>query len=100
MQNLFRLMNYFNSTHFSVLSIIIGSWDIRRAVLAGKGDRLNRYFDRLLEQCLQMIIQMQNNGQTVTQFTLLYEMGNFNLVQQGCAACKGNKFAKFCNNFA
>ncbi|XP_021961916.1 SEC14-like protein 2 [Folsomia candida] len=70
-----------------ILSIPVGDWDLRRAVVAGQSNRLMRYFSKLFEEGFTMARKFQENGQNATQGTIIFDMGNFNLIQQGCLRC-------------
>ncbi|OXA47457.1 Patellin-2 [Folsomia candida] len=70
-----------------VFSILVGDWDIRRAVVAGQSDRLKRYFNKLFEEASTLTRKFQENGQNATQGMIIFDMGNFNLIQQGCLRC-------------
>jgi hypothetical protein len=70
-----------------VASVDVGSWDIRGQVLAGKRDRVIRYFDKLMEEINILVRLAQDKGENVTQYSLIFDMGNYNLIEQGCSAC-------------
>lgn len=71
-----------------VFSIPIGDWDIRRAVIAGKGDKLMRYFDKVFEEASTMIRLMQADGQNATQLIVIFDVSSFSLGQHSCPRCK------------
>jgi hypothetical protein len=71
-----------------VISVYIGDWDIRKAALAGKIPRLIKYIDTLVEEVTVLIRKSQDMGQNITQFSLIMDLNNYNLAQQGCAQCK------------
>ncbi|XP_035712428.1 SEC14-like protein 2 [Folsomia candida] len=70
-----------------VLSLPVGDWDLRRAIVAGQSDRLMRYFSKLYEEAAMVTRWFQKNEQRAVQATMIFDMGNFNLIQQGCARC-------------
>ncbi|XP_021959846.2 SEC14-like protein 2 [Folsomia candida] len=70
-----------------VLSLPVGDWDLRRAIVAGQSDRLMRYFSKLFEEAAMVTRWFQKNEQRAVQATMIFDMGNFNLIQQGCARC-------------
>ncbi|XP_035712244.1 SEC14-like protein 2 [Folsomia candida] len=70
-----------------VISIPVGDWDLRRAIVAGQSERLKRYFSKLFEEASTLTRKFQENGQNATQGTIIFDMGNFNLIQQGCLRC-------------
>jgi len=70
-----------------VVSIFLGDWDIRKAVVTGQGQRLMRYIDKFFEEAQIMVTRMQESGQVVTQATVIVELKNFNLVTHACPRC-------------
>lgn len=68
--------------------IDIYEWDIRRFALQGKGQRLLRYTDYLLENITQQVFERQGLGMNVTQFKVLGNADGFNLIEHGCPLCK------------
>ncbi|XP_035714226.1 SEC14-like protein 2 isoform X2 [Folsomia candida] len=70
-----------------VITVPVGDWDIRKAVLAGKQKRTMRYFDKLFEEITTYIRISQEKGENVKQYDLIVEMSNYNLINQGCAMC-------------
>lgn len=75
--------------------IDIYEWDIRRFALQGKGQRLLRYTDYLLENITQQVFERQGLGMNVTQFKVLGNADGFNLIEHGCPLCKKKTFKKF-----
>ncbi|CAL8089273.1 unnamed protein product [Orchesella dallaii] len=67
--------------------IDIYDWDIRRAVLQGKGQRLLRYMDYLLESITTQVFERQDRGMNVTQWKVLGNADGFNLIEHGCPLC-------------
>lgn len=90
-RKLTRLTKNFVVIHIIVASIPVGDWDVRSAVLAGQKDKVTRYFDKLIEEINTLVRMAQDDGKVVTQYTLIFDMGNYNLVEQGCAQCKNKK---------
>ncbi len=72
--------------------IDIYEWDIRRAAIQGRGQRLLRYMDYLLENITQQVFERQALGMNVTQFMVLGNADGFNLIEHGCPLCKKKKF--------
>ncbi|XP_021962022.1 SEC14-like protein 2 isoform X2 [Folsomia candida] len=70
-----------------ILSIPVGDWDLRRAIVAGQSDRLRRYFSKMFEEAALVMRRFQENEQRAVQGWIIFDMGNFNLIQQGCARC-------------
>lgn len=62
-------------------------WDVRRIVISGESKKFMRYIDRIFEEADLMVRKMTNEGQNVTQITMLFDLSNFNLIQQGCGRC-------------
>jgi hypothetical protein len=71
-----------------VASVTVGEWDIRSAIVSGKGERVLRYFDKLIEEINVLVRKSQDEGKNLTQYSLLFDLANYNLIQQGCANCK------------
>ncbi|XP_035714057.1 uncharacterized protein LOC118438251 [Folsomia candida] len=78
-----------------VLSVTIGDWDLRRAVVSGHSDRLARYFCKVFEAGSVLTRRFQKNEQRAVQASVIFDMGNFNLVQHGCARCLSICFHMF-----
>ncbi|OXA56328.1 SEC14-like protein 2 [Folsomia candida] len=70
-----------------VVSVFLGDWDIRKAILAGKSKRLMRYIDHLVEEVTSLVRSSQERGMNITQWTLILDMNNYNLAQHGCLQC-------------
>jgi len=68
-------------------TVDIYEWDLRRAILQGRNQRLLRYLYRLLEDITEQIFEAQENGQNVTRFVVLGNADGFNLVQHACSLC-------------
>jgi hypothetical protein len=67
--------------------IDIYDWDIRAAVLQGKGQRLLRYLDFLLENITMQVFDRQAQGMNVTQWKVIGNADSFNLISHGCPLC-------------
>ena len=76
------------NTNGLVILADIGDWDVREAVLSGKGDELLRYMVRGIESASQRIRTLQSEGKNVTQWQVILNMDNFNLHQHSCLQCK------------
>lgn len=46
-----------------------------------------RFVDKIYEEAQRLIVAMQKEGQNATQLTLLMNLDNFNLIEQGCGQC-------------
>jgi len=68
-------------------TIDIGSWNIRSAILSGKGERLLRFLDYSMEHLTHRVFEEQAKGKNVSQWKVLIDADGFNLVQQGCPLC-------------
>jgi len=71
-----------------VVSVAVGDWDVRKAVIAGMSNKMSRYFDKLMDEVNAVIRLAQFNGKNVTQYTHIFDMANYNTVQQACPLCK------------
>ncbi|CAL8098298.1 unnamed protein product [Orchesella dallaii] len=67
--------------------IDIYDWDIRRAVLQGKGQRLLRFVINLVENITTQMYERQELGMNVTQVVVLGNADGFNLIQHACPLC-------------
>jgi len=70
-----------------VISVPVGEWDVRQAVIAGHSRRLMRYYDKLFEEISVYIRTSQGKGENITQYDFLMEMSGYNLILQGCPLC-------------
>jgi len=62
-------------------------WDFRRAAVSGKLKRLNRYFDKMLDEVEIKVRVQQNLKQNVTQGVLLFDLNKVNAVQHVNFVC-------------
>jgi len=65
----------------------ISQWDVRQAVLQGKGQRLHRYTIGLVENITGQVCERQQKGMNVTQVVVLLGAEGFNVIQQACPIC-------------
>jgi len=70
-----------------VVSVFLGDWDLRKIVLSGQSERLRRYIDYLIEEVNVLIRKTQEKEILLTQFSLVIDLNNYNLVQHGCPLC-------------
>lgn len=63
-------------------------WDVRDAVIAGRAQRLLRYLDMLGENVTMQVYERQQRGMNVTQWTVISNGDNFNMINHGCPICK------------
>ncbi len=80
-------MPYFK-TFFVVAVLDASEWDLRAVVLQGRTKRFLRYIDSKLEHVTSQVFERQRKGMNVTQWKVLVNADNFNLVTHGCPACK------------
>lgn len=66
----------------------MSTWDIRQAIVSGKGDELFRYMIKTIEDGYSRVRTAQAMGLNVTQSVTILNMNNFNLVQHGCVQCE------------
>ncbi len=71
-----------------IVSVNMGSWDLRAAALQGKIPRLVRYTYWFHEVLVSQILEAQQNGKNVTRAVILIDMDGYNLFQQSCPSCK------------
>lgn len=74
--------------YFLVISADISEWDVRGAVISGKGNKLLRYMIRGIESAAREVRSLQRSGHNITQWQVLLNMDNFNLIEHGCLQCK------------
>ncbi|CAL8098282.1 unnamed protein product [Orchesella dallaii] len=67
--------------------IDIYDWDIRQAVLQGKGQRLLRFIINLVENITTQMHERQELGMNVTQVVVLGNANGFNVIQHACPLC-------------
>lgn len=72
----------------AVISISIGDTDLRKVILAGKGNRIRRYFDKLHEEMTTTIRLSQAKGQNITQWDEIYDVSGFSIPIHACPRCK------------
>ncbi|OXA39747.1 SEC14-like protein 2 [Folsomia candida] len=64
-----------------------GEWDLDRAAERGEIDRVLRYYDRMLEEAEQKVLDLQHQGKNITQFTWLMNQDNKATVSFAIARC-------------
>lgn len=77
-----------NVISFSVISMSTGEWNVRGILLSGKLERAVRYYDKMFEETSTLIRQAQKDGDNMTQFNLIMDFSNWNLVVHACPLCK------------
>lgn len=70
-----------------VISADISEWNVREAVVSGRGKMLLRYMIRGVEAAAKRVRDAQKMGQNVTQWQVILNMDNFALTQHGCLQC-------------
>ncbi|CAL8148526.1 unnamed protein product [Orchesella dallaii] len=65
----------------------IYNWDIRRAIIQGKGQRLLRMVTGLVENITGQVCERQKKGMNVTQVVALFNADGVNVIQQACPIC-------------
>ena len=68
-------------------TVSIRDWDIRRAHLQGKLERLQRYMDKMLDEISLKVINMRAEGKNITRWVLLTNVEGFNVIQHACSSC-------------
>ncbi|CAL8072593.1 unnamed protein product [Orchesella dallaii] len=64
-----------------------GEWDVRRSVVTGQLNRARRYIDKMLDDGYRTVVKLQQDGKNATQYSLILDLENYNIVQQGCISC-------------
>jgi len=80
-------INQVDSEGNPVIYIPIGFWDARKAVISGKGQRIERFVYKMLVEAESKIRQKQKEGKEVTRFVILLDLKGFNLAQHACLQC-------------
>jgi len=76
----------------------IGDWDLRRASVTGRIQRVLRYLDKAMDEATIKIREMQKEGKNVTKFFFIVNLDNFNLAQHTCAPCAAG-FLQFLRSY-
>ncbi|CAL8099405.1 unnamed protein product [Orchesella dallaii] len=76
----------------------IGDWDLRRASVTGRIQRVLRYLDKAMDEATIRIREMQKEGKNVTQFVFIVNLDNFNLAQHTCGPCAAG-FLQFLRSY-
>lgn len=76
--------------HLSVISMPLGDWDMRRAMVSGLGPKLNRYMDKVMEDATTFLRNANAAGMEIVQNTLIIDMSGFHAVTHVCPQCKRN----------
>ena len=71
-----------------VVIVPVGSWDIRKIVLAGKTAQLDRLFIKIFEKNAVKVRNISMKTGLVTQGILILDESGFNVRQHACLACK------------
>lgn len=70
------------------MTMEVGDWDVRAALLQGRGQRIRRYMIYADESLMQSILKVQQEtGKPVTRAIVLADSGGLNLHQQMCPMC-------------
>ncbi|CAL8112992.1 unnamed protein product [Orchesella dallaii] len=84
---------YFIDTHDKsgrpIATLRFGDWDIRNAILTGKGQRLTRYLYKALDEVTAKIRALQREGKQITQWVSLLDMEGYAISTHGCLGCLG-----------
>ncbi|ODM88858.1 SEC14-like protein 4 [Orchesella cincta] len=70
-----------------ILSVELGDWDLRSAVLTGKQRRLEKYLIYATELGLRGILKAQKDGKNVTRSLILADMDGFSFQTHACPVC-------------
>jgi len=63
-------------------------WDIRRIILSGQREKLNRYIDKMFETIYSRLRKVHAEHKNVTQAIQILDLTNYNLRQHACVSCK------------
>ncbi|OXA39684.1 hypothetical protein Fcan01_25525 [Folsomia candida] len=70
-----------------VLSLFVGEWNLRRAVVSGQSDKMYRFIDKLYEEAGFVMRNMQKSGNNITRVQFLSEFSGVSVQQQLCPRC-------------
>jgi hypothetical protein len=65
----------------------LGSWDIRRASLAGLGPRLRRFMDKIFEDATKFLRSVNSIGVEIDRATIILDMEGFDMKTHACPQC-------------
>lgn len=65
----------------------ISDWDIRKAVMSGRGKRLARWYAYLLDTTQTRLYATRRSGVNVTGAIGIFDFNGFNFFKQGCPSC-------------
>jgi len=68
--------------------IDFANWDVRRVVVAGKLEELNRYMVKMMEGLVSKSMESHRTNPLVSQWVMLANYQGVSLRKQGCVACK------------
>ncbi|ODN02368.1 SEC14-like protein 2 [Orchesella cincta] len=79
--------NGFDKQGRPLVQVPMGEWNIRRAAVTGRMDRLIRWVHKFFEDGAKRVRNLQSNGKNVTQFTILLNLEGFSPVTTACPIC-------------
>jgi hypothetical protein len=72
---------------FPVAAVFVKDWDVRAFLSKFGNDVVLRYCDKVVEEITTMQRRMEEEGQNVTQFSVLFDSAGFNLGKHACPNC-------------
>ncbi|ODM88856.1 Protein real-time [Orchesella cincta] len=82
--------NTIDKLNHPIVTMELGDWDFRAAVLVGKSHRLNRYLMYINERYMRSVFDAQAAGKNVTRVLVLVDSEGANLRKQACPLCIPN----------
>ncbi|ODM91439.1 SEC14-like protein 2, partial [Orchesella cincta] len=79
----------FDKTGRPIATLRFGEWDIRRACVSGKAQRLTRYLYKALDEATAKVRSLQSEGKQVSQWTSVLDMEGYAVSTHGCFCCLG-----------
>ncbi|CAL8109877.1 unnamed protein product [Orchesella dallaii] len=76
-----------------LVQILFGEWDLRKAAVTGRTDRLIRWIYKYFEDATKLVRKYQADGKNVTQFTLIMDADGFSTISHACPLCMRVYFA-------
>jgi hypothetical protein len=73
-----------------------GAWDIRRAAVSGKTDRLARKINKHMDAVHRKVYELLGQGKNITRWVFIGNMKDLSASEQLCLRCENfNNFTKF-----
>jgi hypothetical protein len=74
----------------TVVFLYFGSWNLRKAILAGQKQAYNYYLDRMMENVTitaRQVVKKAGSGD-IADWIFINDLNGYTLKEQGCVACE------------